>query len=408
MQRTALILGACGIIALAQGCGALLGIAEVEYRDAGADQDATVASPPDASPAPPADAAKPPVFPPEAGAPDVNVPLEASLPPDGAPMADASPPTPTSCRATGDGLSNCGPAAESCCATAVVEKGTFNRTYQSAADGGPYAEDHLATVSAFLFDKYEITVGRFRQYVNYLVAGGAPPANGSGIHAHVNNGLGVSGGSGSYEPGWDATNWDAYIPTGPTAASTWNANLGCDASYATWTPASDGGHETLPINCLTWWQAYAFCIWDGGFLPTEAEWEYAAAGGSEQREYPWGSTDPGSGNQYAIFGCNFPSGPSTCGGFTNIAPVGTATLGGGRWGQLDLVGSMWEWNLDWYSNGTFVQPCVDCAYLSAADYRVFPGGSYYDLQPYLASSIPYGFSAPNKLNNIGARCARSP
>ena len=48
------------------------------------------------------------------------------------------------------------------------------------------------------------------------------------------------------------------------------------------------------MNCVNWFEAYAFCIWDGGFLPSDTEWEYAAAGGSLQREYPWGSTAPGT------------------------------------------------------------------------------------------------------------------
>ena len=71
---------------------------------------------------------------------------------------------------------------------------------------------------------------------------------------------------------------------------------------STWTPSPVSGsasQENLPINCVDWAEAYAFCIWDGGFLPSEAEWEYAAAGGSLQLDYPWGSAGPGTLNAYA-------------------------------------------------------------------------------------------------------------
>src|SRR6201999_4137350 len=101
----------------------------------------------------------------------------------------------------------------------------------------------------------------------------------------------------------------------------WDTNLTCDPTASTWT----GGDDSRPMNCVTWFESYAFCIWDGGFLPSEAEWEYASSGGKDYRLYPWGNTDPGLQNQYAIYGCDFPDGgqpgvdaAGTCNSLTNI------------------------------------------------------------------------------------------
>jgi len=54
------------------------------------------------------------------------------------------------------------------------------------------------------------------------------------------------------------------------------------------------------MNCVNWYLAFAFCTWASSRLPTEAEWNYAAAGGDEQRRYPWGNEDPGADIALAV------------------------------------------------------------------------------------------------------------
>jgi formylglycine-generating enzyme len=186
-----------------------------------------------------------------------------------------------------------------------VTGGTYDRAYDldtagNLISGGPVDESAPATVSSYRLDKYEVTVGRFRQFVAAWNGGYTPPP-GSGKHAYLNGGRGLldSASPGTYEAGWLASDDDNIAPTDSNLIEC--GTLG----DSTWTEIA-GSQESLPINCVNWYDAYAFCIWDGGVLPSEAEWGYAAAGGSQQREYPWGSTDPGTTNRYAIYYCNYP------------------------------------------------------------------------------------------------------
>jgi formylglycine-generating enzyme required for sulfatase activity len=316
------------------------------------------------------------------------------------PVSPYPPPDGPSCRPGGAGMTNCGSGSESCCTSSEVPGGTYYRTYTNDG-GGPTAEADPAAVSGFRLDKYLVTVGRFRQFVNAWNGGsGWTPGAGSGKHTHLNSGHGLanSGSAGTYEPGWVTADNSNIAPT--------NTNLACDASFAIWTDTA-GSHEYLPVTCVNWWESYAFCIWDGGFLPSEAEWEFAAAGGGQQREYPWGTTAPGTSNQYAIYGCYYPSGTGICTGVTNIAPVGTAMSGAGRWGQLDLLGNMFEWNLDWVA--TYVAPCIDCvAYQTAGFARDVRGGSFYSDAAYVGPPSLGGRAPASRGYDLGFRCARTP
>jgi sulfatase modifying factor 1 len=305
-----------------------------------------------------------------------------------------------SCGINAPETTHCGANGDVCCTSLEVPAGAYNRTY--ASDGGrATGEADPASVSGFRLDRYLVTVGRFRQFVAASAAGWVPAA-GAGKHTHLNGGLGLANSAGAgYEPGWAP--WDELQLA--TTAADWAARLDCEPSFQTWTDGA-GPNETLPMNCISWYDAYAFCIWDGGFLPSEAEWEYAAAGGSEQRAYPWGSTDPGTSSLYMISGCDYPPGSLTCAGVANIAPVGTATRGAARWGHLDLAGNLSEWTLDWYA--PYVTPCTDCVYLADYSYRVVRGGSFGTDTENVFPSARNGDVPASRNAFYGVRCARTP
>jgi formylglycine-generating enzyme required for sulfatase activity len=305
---------------------------------------------------------------------------------------------PPSCAQGGAGMTTCG-GATSCCASGEVEGGVYDRSYDGLS-AGYTSMAFPAKVTGFRLDRYEVTVGRFRPFID-AVAGGWLPGSGAGKHAYLNQGLGLNATAGGNEPGWDAVDWNANLAA---TLDDWTGNLSCISPGATWS-ASPGDGEALPINCVTWYEAYAFCIWDGGFLPSEAEWNYAAAGGAEQRAYPWSPPLAGAGSGTPAIGCSDADYSDCTSGATSAA--GTySPAGDGKWGQSDLAGNVWEWTLDW--NASYVTPCTDCANLTAASERVLRGGSYTTAASFLLVSYRLSHDALTRDGDIGLRCARAP
>jgi formylglycine-generating enzyme required for sulfatase activity len=255
--------------------------------------------------------------------------------------------------------------------TTAATNPPFYRSY----DGLTYTDKSFpATVSDFRLDTYEITVGRFKKFWNGYP--GDMPAAGSG--KNPNN---------PSDPGWDATWNTSFLPASQAELTT---NVECFAMYQTWTV----GNDALPMNCLDWFEAEAFCIWDGGRLPTEAEWNYAAAGGTQQRAYPWGSATPD---------CTYANSPGCVGGANRVGSE--SPKGDGLYGQADLAGNVWEWVQDWYAT-PYANPCTNCALTTGSSNRVFRGGSLGGSSSIVLSSYRYDAGPAGHGFGGGGRCAR--
>ncbi|WP_231864471.1 formylglycine-generating enzyme family protein [Sorangium cellulosum] len=265
----------------------------------------------------------------------------------------------------------CGPAAdESCCAAGEVVGGQFNRLNDVR---------YPATVADFQLDRFEATVGRFRQFVAGYPA--TRPKAGVGAHPLIQG------------SGWDPA-WDASLPAGQDEL---RASLQCDSNFRTWTD-EPAGNEAAPINCVSWYLAFAFCAWDEGRLPTEAEWNYAAVGGNDHRAYPWGDEAPSQ--DLAVFDCDTTT--TVC----PIPSVGSKSpAGDGRWEQADLAGSLFEWVLDYHADLTGT--CTNCAALTDGGFgRGSRGGAFSHTEETLSPTYRIGELPERALSFYGFRCAR--
>lgn len=215
-----------------------------------------------------------------------------------------------------------------------------------------------ATVGDFWIDTYEVTNSQFSAFIratNYATVVERPvdPARYPGateeqlkpssiVFKRPERVLGMV----------DFRQWWAYTP-----GASWKHPEG---------PASSlDGRWNHPVVHIAYEDALAYARWRGRELPTEAEWEYAARGGLDEKEYTWGDEKTPSGVWQAnAWQGLFPISNQLTDGYEGTAPVGCYMPNG--IGLFDMAGNVWEITTDDYADLRGPQPGM----------KVIKGGSH--------------------------------
>jgi len=167
---------------------------------------------------------------------------------------------------------------------------------------------------------------------------------------------------------WSDDGWNWRTRTAAEMPRYWQ-NTGAGWSrrqYDCVEPLAD--HE--PVIHVSWYEAEAWCRWAGRRLPTEAEWEFAAATApgdyTGKRRYPWGEDLPGSAtaNLYGVAG--------------HCVPVNALPAGDSAWGMRQMIGNAWEWTADWFQPypGFLRDPYAEYSEPWFGNHRVLRGGCH--------------------------------
>ncbi len=226
-------------------------------------------------------------------------------------------------------------------------------------------------ISGFYMDETPVTYADFQEYVN---DGGNPTRY------------------------WVYSSYN--IPEQPISGVSWYHAI----NYCNWRSAKEGlkpsyiKSGTLDKWGLESWELDSAA--EGYRLPTEAEWEYAARGGLEQKDFPWGDEFDDSWANYDTDKGEMKS------EWWRLATVKSQKQN--AYGLYGMAGNVWEWTSDWY-DPTFYSYGEDCnpANLDDGRSRVVRGGGWGSPSPEYLKVYKRSYAAPSNYNySIGFRCVR--
>ena len=239
-------------------------------------------------------------------------------------------------------------------------------------DEGPV---HKVCIDSFSLGKHEVTVGQWRTFIQQ-----------TGYTTDAEKDTGGEQGCSVYVD--DTWNWlDGYY---------WN-NVG----FQQW--------NDQPVVCVSHNDAQEYILWLNNRtgrkyrLPTEAEWEYAARGGSTD-SFSFGTNISTS---QANYDGNFTYGGGSLGEFRKKT-VSVGSFPANRFGLYDMHGNAWEWCQDWYDGNYYVASFRDnpLGPLSGTT-RVIRGGSWNGIPDDLRSANRGRVGPAVRFSNLGFRLAFS-
>jgi formylglycine-generating enzyme required for sulfatase activity len=271
---------------------------------------------------------------------------------------------------------------------------------------------HRVRVNGFWIDQDELTNAEFQKFVKatgYKTIAEIAPSKEDFPDAPPEN---LVAGSVVFAPPKEDVpldnhlRWWSYVP-----GANWKHPEGPDSDI------SSRMHH--PVVHLAWHDAQAFAKWAGKRLPTEAEWEYAARGGHEGKDFSWGNEFRPNGKIMAnTFQGHFPNKNTKEDGFLATAPI--RSFPPNAFGIFDISGNVWEWVSDWYRPDYFEylkkagepsqnpqgpNDSLDPNEPGVAK-RVMKGGSYLCTDQYCARYMPGGRGKGDPstgTNHLGAR-----